>query len=50
MVTNMVQLSEDNPRAALLRLSWEDLKARLMESVLDRLCRGAPGLEEVSTS
>jgi AcrR family transcriptional regulator len=50
MVTNMVQLTADNPRAVLLRLSWDDLKMRLMENVLDRLCRGAPGLEEVSTS
>jgi AcrR family transcriptional regulator len=50
MVTHMVQLTDDNPRAVLLRLSWEDLKERLLESVLDRLCRGAPGLEEALSS
>lgn len=48
MVTHMVQLTEDNPRAILLRLSWEELKARLIASVLDRLC--APGLAEVESA
>jgi len=42
MATNVVQLSDENPRASFLRLSWEELKARLIESVVDRLCRGAP--------
>lgn len=42
MATNLVQLSEDNPRAAFLRLSWGDLKTRLIESALDRLSGGGP--------
>ena len=49
MTTNMVQLGEENPRAAFLRLSWEDLKTRLIEDVLDRLCRGARSLPEVDS-
>lgn len=49
MATNIVQLSEDNPRAAFLGLSWEDLKTRLIQGVLDRLCSGAPALGEVGT-
>jgi AcrR family transcriptional regulator len=48
MATNIVQLSEDNPRAAFLRLSWEDMKTRLTQSTLDRLCGGpAPGEVEL---
>ena len=49
MTTNVVQLGEDNPRATFLRLSWEDLKTRLIEDVLDRLCRGAQSLPEVDS-
>lgn len=50
MATNIVQLGEDNPRAAFLRLSWEDLKARLTQGVLDRLCGDAPARGEVGAS
>jgi AcrR family transcriptional regulator len=50
MATNIVQLSEDNPRAAFLGLSWEDLKTRLIQGVLDRLCRGAPAPREAGAS
>ena len=49
MATNMVQLGEDNPRAAFLRLSSGELKTRLIQEVLDRLCRGAPSLPEVDS-
>ena len=47
MATNLVQLSEDNPRAAFLRLSWEEMKMRLTQSTLDRLCGGGPAAGEV---
>jgi hypothetical protein len=50
MATNIVQLGEDNPRAAFLRLSWEDLKARLIQGVLDRLCPDVPAPREVGPS
>jgi len=50
MATNIVQLGEDNPRAAFLRLSWEDLKARLTQGVLDRLCPDVPAPREVGPS
>jgi AcrR family transcriptional regulator len=49
MVTNVVQMSEDNPRAAFLRLTWDDLKTRLLQSVLDRLCGGASAPGEVAS-
>ena len=49
IATNIVQLSEDNPRAAFLGLSWKDLKTRLIQGVLDRLCSGAPAPGEVGT-
>ncbi len=47
MATNIVQLSEDNPRAAFLRLSWEEMKTRLTQSTLERLCGGGPAPGEV---
>jgi AcrR family transcriptional regulator len=47
MATNLVQLSEDNPRAAFLRLSWGDVKTRLIESALDRLCGAGSAPVEV---
>ena len=49
MVTNVVQMSEDNPRAAFLHLSWDDLKTRLLQSVLDRLCAGASAPGEAAS-
>jgi AcrR family transcriptional regulator len=42
MATNAVQLTTENPRAAFLKLSWDDMMARLEQSLLDRLCAGLP--------
>ena len=42
MATNVVQLTEENPRAAFLRLAWDDMMARLEQSLLDHLCGVSP--------